>query len=167
VTLVVEGVPVGDLPAGARLRVGDAAMIELGSLIRVASPLPAVVGAIVETGDPRGRWAEVLEGGLVAPGDPVVLEAVAVQVTDVLDLHSFRPEDVPAVVAEYLVEARRAGLVDVRIVHGRGRGVQRAVVRRLLADAPGVAAFAEAAPARGGWGATLVRLKRLGDAPLP
>ena len=86
------------------------------------------------------------------PGDAVCVEAVILPLTDVLDLHSFRPEDVPAVVSEYLEEARRAGLAEVRIVHGRGRGVQRAVVRRLLGGAPGVAGFADAEPTRGGMG---------------
>jgi DNA-nicking Smr family endonuclease len=69
------------------------------------------------------------------------------------------------VVTEYLGEARRAGLGEVRIVHGRGAGVQRAIVRRLLADAPGVAGFTDAPPTRGGWGATVVRLRRTEDAP--
>jgi dsDNA-specific endonuclease/ATPase MutS2 len=69
------------------------------------------------------------------------------------------------VVSEYLDEARRAGVGEVRIVHGRGRGVQRAIIRRLLAEAPGVAGFADAPPTRGGWGATVVRLRRGEDAP--
>ena len=68
-------------------------------------------------------------------------------------------------VSEYLDEARRAGVGEVRIVHGRGRGVQRAIIRRLLAEAPGVAGFADAPPTRGGWGATVVRLRRAEDAP--
>jgi DNA-nicking Smr family endonuclease len=108
---------------------------------------------------------EVLEGGSVAPGDHVALEAVALPLMEVLDLHSFRPEDTQKVVIEYLDEARRAGLDEVRIVHGRGQGVQRAIVRGLLRDAPGVAGFADAPPTRGGWGATVVRLRRTGDAP--
>ena len=109
--------------------------------------------------------AEVLEPGSVEPGDGVALEAVALPLTDVLDLHSFRPEDTSRVVTEYLDEARRAGVGEVRIVHGRGRGVQRAIIRRLLAEAPGVAGFADAPPTRGGWGATVVRLRRAEDAP--
>jgi DNA-nicking Smr family endonuclease len=119
----------------------------------------------MEVGEAQARPAKVLEGGLVAPGDAVTLEAVALPMTDVLDLHSFRPEDVPGVVSGYLEEARRGGILEVRIVHGRGRGVQRAVVRRLLADAPGVVGFADASPDRGGWGATLVRLSPPERAP--
>jgi DNA-nicking Smr family endonuclease len=103
--------------------------------------------------------AEVLEAGSVALGDGVSLEAVALPLTDVLDLHSFRPEDTQKVVSEYLDGARRAGLGEVRIVHGRGRGVQRALVRRILTECPGVAGFDDAPPTRGGWGATGGRLR--------
>jgi hypothetical protein len=164
VALVLDGVPVGELPEGARLRVGGDVIVELG----VASPnAPASDAArgILEVGETRSRPAQVLAGGLVEPGDAVSLETVTLPLTDVLDLHSFRPEDVTAVVSEYLEEARRAGLAEVRIVHGRGRGVQRAAVRRLLAETPGVVEFADAAPARGGWGATLVHLRRAENPP--
>ena len=76
-----------------------------------------------------------------------------------------RPEETVDVLAAYLVEARQTGLREVRIVHGRGRGVQRAAIRRALADAPGVAEFTDAPPGRGGWGATIVRLHPLGGEP--
>ena len=102
--------------------------------------------------------ATVLEAGLVEPGDEVSIEAVSVPLTDVLDLHSFRPGETQKVVTAYLDEARRAGFGEVRIIHGRGRGVQRTAIHRVLAGTPGVAAFADAPPARGGWGATVVRL---------
>ncbi len=164
IALVLDGLPVGELPEGARLRIGGDVIVELG----LASPnAPATDSArgILEVEETRSRPAQVLEGGLVQSGDTVSLETVTLPLTDVLDLHSFRPEDVTAVVSEYLEEARRAGLAEVRIVHGRGRGVQRALVRRLLADAPGVVEFADAAPARGGWGATLVHLRRAEDPP--
>ena len=87
------------------------------------------------------------------PDDPVV-----VPVTDELDLHSFAPRDIPSVVEEYLAACRERGLASVRLVHGRGKGVQRAVVRRLLAGVPGVVSFTDAPPHSGGWGATLVTL---------
>ncbi|HEY7141455.1 MAG TPA: Smr/MutS family protein [Methylomirabilota bacterium] len=172
-SIVVDGIPVGDLPAGARLRIGEAAVVELRARHRTgvgpASPeSPGTAGrpgGLVEAGAHDPVEAEVLEPGSVAPGDGVVLDAVAVPLTDVLDLHSFRPEDTERVVTEYLAAARRAGLGEVRIIHGRGRGVQRAIIRRLLAQTPGVDGFAEAPPARGGWGATLVRLRRREDAP--
>jgi Smr domain len=160
--LVVDGLPIADLPAGARLRVGDAVVLELGA---PAARGPRAAGAgLLEAGETDVVAADVLEGGSVAPGDRVTLESVAVPLTDVLDLHSFRPEDTPKVVAEYLGEARRRGLSEVRVVHGRGRGVQRAAVRRLLSELPGVVGFADAPAARGGWGATIVRLHPAGAA---
>ena len=79
-------------------------------------------------------------------------------VEDALDLHSFAPADVPSVVEEYLAAARAAGLVEVRLIHGRGRGVQKARVQALLARLPGVVAAWEAPADRGGWGATVVTL---------
>ena len=169
ISIVVDGLPVGELPAGARLRIGKTAIVELRAPGAAEEPgtldIGGESGGVLEAGESDLVPAEVLEPGSVAPGDGVVLEAVAVPLIDVLDLHSFRPEDMPKVVTEYLDEARRAGLDEVRIVHGRGRGVQRAIVRRLLIEAPGVAGFADAPPTRGGWGATVVRLRRMGDAP--
>jgi DNA-nicking Smr family endonuclease len=73
-----------------------------------------------------------------------------------LDLHAFRPEDVTSVVEEYLAAAVEAGLPDVRIVHGRGIGVQRAQVQRQLAGLPHVAGFWD--DPRAHLGATIVRL---------
>jgi DNA-nicking Smr family endonuclease len=80
-----------------------------------------------------------------------------VPIEDSFDLHSFRHEDVASVVGEYLREARAAGLNQVRIIHGKGIGVRRAQVRRILAGFPGVADFYDAASERGGSGATIVR----------
>jgi DNA-nicking Smr family endonuclease len=80
-------------------------------------------------------------------------------VTGELDLHAFAPRDVVSVVAEYLDECGRRGIRTVRLAHGRGKGVQRAEIRRLLAGREDVAAFEDEAPAWGGWGATIVRLK--------
>lgn len=76
-----------------------------------------------------------------------------------LDLHAFAPRDVPSVVEEYLRACLARGILSVRVVHGRGKGVQRAVVRRVLAALPFVASSEDAAPGAGGWGATLVRLR--------
>ena len=87
-------------------------------------------------------------------GDPVVLP-----VEDSLDLHSFRPGETASVVEEYLFEAAARGFLEVRIVHGRGSGVQRRIVRSTLARSPLVAEFRDATPERGGWGATVARLR--------
>ena len=88
------------------------------------------------------------------PGDPIELP-----ITDVIDLHSFRPAEVADVVREYLDAAWAKGLRDLRIVHGRGIGVQRRTVRVVLERDPRVVSFGDAAPEAGGWGATWVRLR--------
>lgn len=88
------------------------------------------------------------------PDDPVELP-----IEDFIDLHPFRPRDVRSVVADYLDEAKRRGFREVRLIHGRGIGVQREIVRSLLAQREDVAEFGDAPPERGGWGATLVRFK--------
>ncbi len=85
-------------------------------------------------------------------------EPVRIPIEEALDLHAFSPKDVASVVDEYLREAHRAGFREVRLVHGRGTGTQRAIVRALLARHPLVRDFADAPPERGGWGATVVRL---------
>jgi DNA-nicking Smr family endonuclease len=82
-----------------------------------------------------------------------------VPIEDWLDLHPFAPRDVLSVVDEYLRAAAERGFEEVRVVHGRGIGAQRQAVQRLLAAHPLVAAFHDAPPERGGWGATIVRLK--------
>ncbi|HTY41418.1 MAG TPA: Smr/MutS family protein [Thermoanaerobaculia bacterium] len=81
-----------------------------------------------------------------------------VPLEDSFDLHSFRPEDVVSVVGEYLALARAAGFREVRLIHGKGVGVRRAAVRRLLAARPDVKDFFDAPPERGGTGATIVVL---------
>ncbi|HET7341640.1 MAG TPA: Smr/MutS family protein [Methylomirabilota bacterium] len=87
-------------------------------------------------------------------------EPVELPIEDSLDLHSFRPADVRSVVHEYLLAAHARGLTEVRLIHGRGIGVQRASLQALLATHPLVAAYADAPEDRGGRGATLVRLRR-------
>lgn len=83
---------------------------------------------------------------------------VALPVEGTLDLHAFAPRDVRSVVVEYLQAARAAGFTEVRLIHGRGRGVQRANVHAALASLPFVVAAHEATADRGGWGATVVVL---------
>jgi hypothetical protein len=148
--LTVTGVPVADLAVGTRLRVGDGVLLELGVRGGAGGVREAPEGPLIS--------AAVLRGGPVRVGDPVVLDAVAVPLEDALDLHPFRPDEIPAVVTEYVARARASGLREVRLIHGRGRGVQRAAVRRVLAASHDVAEFADAPSERGGWGATVVRL---------
>jgi len=84
---------------------------------------------------------------------------VRLPIEDHLDLHAFRPSEITDVVDAYLEAAREAGFREVRLIHGRGKGVQRARVQRLLASDCRVERFADAPPARGGWGATVVWLR--------
>lgn len=93
-------------------------------------------------------------------------EPVVLPIEDSLDLHAFAPRDIPSVVEEYLREAAARGFREVRLIHGRGKGVQRGIVHRLLAAHPLVDRFAEAPAERGGWGATLAILRRP-DLPSP
>jgi DNA-nicking Smr family endonuclease len=86
-------------------------------------------------------------------------EPLNVPIEDSLDLHAFAPRDVRPVVDEYLKEARVRGFREVRLIHGRGIGVQRASVQALLAGHPLVERFFDAPPERGGWGATIAVLK--------
>ncbi|HET7705727.1 MAG TPA: Smr/MutS family protein [Thermoanaerobaculia bacterium] len=86
-------------------------------------------------------------------------EPFEVPIEDVLDLHPFRPADVKDVAHEYLLEARRRGLRQVRLIHGRGMGVQRERVQSLLRTLDWVEAFHDADHTGGGWGATVVLLK--------
>jgi DNA-nicking Smr family endonuclease len=92
-------------------------------------------------------------------GAPYNQEPVELQITDVLDLHSFLPQEVPSVVREYLDIVEERGLASVRIIHGRGKGVQRNTVRTILERDPRVAAFGDAPIEAGGWGATWVEMK--------
>jgi dsDNA-specific endonuclease/ATPase MutS2 len=82
-----------------------------------------------------------------------------VPIEDSLDLHSFLPRDVASVVSEYLDEARRLGYREVRLIHGKGKGVRRAEVRQLLSGDARVADAYDAPPERGGFGATIVVLR--------
>jgi DNA-nicking Smr family endonuclease len=86
-------------------------------------------------------------------------DVVVLEIEDCIDLHTFHPRDVPSVVEAYLEAALEKGFVEVRLIHGRGKGVQRARVRQILAGNPCVATFWDAPPTRGGWGATVVRLR--------
>lgn len=91
-------------------------------------------------------------------GDPFS-EPVEIDITDSIDLHAFRPKDVPAVLREYLNAARSKGFKLVRIVHGKGIGVQREVTRKVLAETDFVKSFKSGDEFSGGWGATIAQFK--------
>jgi dsDNA-specific endonuclease/ATPase MutS2 len=84
-------------------------------------------------------------------------EPVEIEITDIFDLHTIPPRDVKRVVEEYLQLAHEKGFKVVRIIHGKGIGVQRETVRTILARTPFVADWTDAPPEAGGLGATIVR----------
>ena len=86
-------------------------------------------------------------------------EPVRIPIADVFDLHSVPPRDVKDVVEAYLEEAHAKGFIAIRIIHGRGIGVQREVVRAVLARTPYVLDFGDAPAEAGGWGATIATLR--------
>lgn len=97
--------------------------------------------------------------------DELEREPFAIPITDVFDLHSVPPRDVEAVVEEYLSEAYRLGFTAIRIVHGKGIGVQRRIVRSVLGRTPFVVAFGDAPAEAGGWGATIATLRKAPSDP--
>jgi DNA-nicking Smr family endonuclease len=86
-------------------------------------------------------------------------EPFQLPVDGVLDLHTFRPKEVKEVVQEYLAACREKGILEVRVVHGKGIGQLRQTVRSVLSKMPEVSSFAIAGEAYGGTGATIVRLR--------
>ena len=107
-------------------------------------------------------------GGEERPGDPdeagedeVGDQAgpVEIPIEDFIDLHPFSPKDIPDIVGEYLAAAHAKGFREVRLIHGRGIGVQRERVRSVLARHPLVNEYHDGTPDRGGWGATIVYLE--------
>jgi len=95
--------------------------------------------------------------GSPEPG-PAQGDVVRPEITDTLDLHAFHPRDVPSVVGEFLDGAGHDGITRVRIIHGKGIGVQREIVRSILKRRPDVLFFSDA-PDGSGWGATIVELR--------
>jgi DNA-nicking Smr family endonuclease len=88
------------------------------------------------------------------------MDPVVVPIDGILDLHTFAPRDLKNLMQDYIDACLDSGIYDLRIIHGKGRGVLRARVRSLLARDPRVAAFMDAPAEVGGWGATRVTLKR-------
>jgi dsDNA-specific endonuclease/ATPase MutS2 len=86
-------------------------------------------------------------------------EPVEIEITDVFDLHSIPAREVKVVVEEYLYQAHRRGFEVVRIIHGKGIGVQKEIVRSVLERTPFVETWTDAPVEAGGWGATIVRLR--------
>lgn len=91
-------------------------------------------------------------------------DPVAMPIDGVLDLHMFRPKEVRELVPDYLDLCRERGILTVRIIHGKGIGVQREIVQKILSRRPDVVSFGH--PGDGGsWGATVVELYPLDATP--
>jgi DNA-nicking Smr family endonuclease len=88
---------------------------------------------------------------------------VEIPIDGVLDLHTFRPREIKQLVADYLEECRARGIFRVRIIHGKGIGNLRRTVHSILDRTPGIESYALTSEPFGGWGATIVHLKRAGE----
>ena len=86
---------------------------------------------------------------------------IRIPIEDWIDLHTFSPKEIPSLLEEYLLECQKKGFKEVRIIHGKGRGVQRNIVHSFLEKSPLVESFKEAPIEAGSWGATIVYLKSL------
>ena len=86
-------------------------------------------------------------------------ESLVFPIDGILDLHTFRPSEVAQLVPDYLEECRSRGILEIRIIHGKGTGRLRDMVRRILSNHPAVLSFRTPSDSSG-WGATIVRLKR-------
>jgi len=126
----------------ALLAVSTLAVLALGRGSSKASAEPSQ--GEDETDEPRQMGGDIL---------------VILPVEDAIDLHPFRPAEIPHVVQDYLQSAWEAGFREVRLIHGRGIGVQRERVRSVLAKHPLVLEYHDAPPEGGGWGATIARLR--------
>ncbi len=87
-------------------------------------------------------------------------EPVKIPITNELDLHTFRPAEVRDLLDEYFMECVKKGIFSVRVIHGKGGGILKKRVQAALIKNPRVRSFADAPPSAGGWGATLVTLRR-------
>ncbi len=87
-------------------------------------------------------------------------QPVKIQIDGMLDLHTFQPKEVKELLHDYIEECLKDEIYELRIIHGKGTGTLKAVVRSVLEKHPSVASYTDADPMSGGWGATLVTLKR-------
>ena len=86
--------------------------------------------------------------------------AVRIPIEDWIDLHTFPPKEIPSLLGEYLSECQRKGFKEVRIIHGKGKGVQMNIVHSFLKKSPLIESFKSAPPEAGSWGATIAVLKK-------
>jgi DNA-nicking Smr family endonuclease len=91
------------------------------------------------------------------------MEPIEIPIQDVLDLHTFRPQDISDLLENYFDECLKAGIFSLRVIHGKGKGIQKRQVQRFLQKNRRVKSFKDAPPEAGGWGATLVELRPTSD----
>jgi DNA-nicking Smr family endonuclease len=96
----------------------------------------------------------------MSPSEPPSDDPIVLPIEDSIDLHPFQPKEIASVVEEYLEECRRVGFSEVRLIHGKGVGVQRNIVRSVLGKHSAVQSYHDAPAEAGSWGATVVILKR-------
>jgi len=135
-----------------------AVMLVLGLLARAGSRGESAAGVDLLPTDCSNEGSSEASSAGDIPGLGEMTEVV-VPIEDAIDLHSFAPREIPDVVTEYLAAAHERGLQEVRLIHGRGIGVQRERVRSVLSSHPLVLEYSDAPVDRGGWGATVVRLR--------
>ena len=85
-------------------------------------------------------------------------EPIVIEITDVIDLHTFHPKDIPELLDDYIHACVEKNYTSVRIIHGKGQGFLKKRVEKILKRHPMVLSFQEAPPEAGGWGATIVIL---------
>jgi DNA-nicking Smr family endonuclease len=95
---------------------------------------------------------------VIDPDENPFPEPVDIEITDSFDLHSFSPKEIRGVVEAYLAEAHKKGFRIVRIIHGKGVGIQREIVRKVLSETDFVRSFKNAPEFSGSWGATIAEL---------
>ena len=88
------------------------------------------------------------------------MEPVHLPIEDVLDLHTFNPKDIPDLLTDYFLACMEKNIFSIRIIHGKGKGILKKQVQGLLKKNPAVQSFKDAPIQAGGWGATLVELKK-------
>ena len=98
---------------------------------------------------------------LMTPNPELDSDIVSIPIEDWIDLHTFSPKEIPFLLEDYLSECRKRGFREVRIIHGKGKGVQMNIVRSFIRKSPLVESFRPAPPGIGGWGATIACLRPL------
>lgn len=88
------------------------------------------------------------------------MKPVKIAIEDTLDLHTFQPREIPQLLDDYFAACMEAGIYSVRVIHGKGKGILRNKVQKILSQHPVVASFKTAPPEAGGWGSQIVELKR-------